>query len=155
MAEQLRVYRICRALHAADAFSGEGTRRFGGGWNSRGVPAVYTSASLSLAAIEYFVHLEPILAPDDLVWIAALLPAGEPAETVDKEALASGWQTDESATRSIGDTWTHKRRTLALRIPSVPIPTEWNVLINPQHPRMAAIHIEPPQPFRYDARMFR
>jgi hypothetical protein len=41
---------------------------------------VYASSSLSLAAIELFVHIEPTQLPGDLVSIAVLLPAGEPAQ---------------------------------------------------------------------------
>jgi RES domain-containing protein len=40
-------------------------------------------------------------------------------------------------------------------VPSVPIRAEWNVLLNPAHPRMGELQIEPPQPFHFDARMFR
>lgn len=152
---QLRVYRISRAMHATEAFSGEGARLFGGRWNSRGVPAVYTSTSLSLAAIEYFVHLEPQFAPDDLVWIAAVLPEGEPASAINPADLPSDWRANESATRDLGDRWAREQRSFALRVPSVPIPTEWNVLINPLHPRRSELAIEPPKPFLYDARMFR
>jgi hypothetical protein len=59
----MRIWRLCREPYAAEAFSGEGARRFGGRWNSRGVPMVYASTSLALAAIELFVHLEPGQAP--------------------------------------------------------------------------------------------
>ena len=31
---------------------------------------------------------------------------------------------------------------------------EWNVLVNPLHPRMAEVKIETPQRFVFDARMF-
>ena len=67
----MRLWRICRDIHAASAFSGEGARLFGGRWNSQGVRVVYASPSLALAAIETFVHLEPNLRPDDLVAIEA------------------------------------------------------------------------------------
>jgi RES domain-containing protein len=152
---RIRVWRICRAVHAADAFSGEGARRFGGRWNSRGVRMVYASTSLSLAAIEYFIHLEPMLGPDDLVYVSATLPAGEPALQLKTGGLPADWRSDEIATRELGDGWIHQRSSLALRVPSVPIPIEDNVLINPLHPRMAEMRIDPPQPFVYDGRMFR
>jgi hypothetical protein len=32
---------------------------------------------------------------------------------------------------------------------------EWNVLVNPLHPVIANVKIEPPQPFHFDARIFR
>lgn len=152
--EQLKVWRLCRAVHASTAFSGEGARRFGGRWNSRGVPMVYTSTSLALAAIELFVHLEPSLAPDDLMAISATLPEGEPARTIELSDLPRDWHADPTGPRRIGDAWIGSGASLALRVPSVPIPPEWNVLVNPLHPRWSEIRIDPAQRFVFDARMF-
>jgi RES domain-containing protein len=137
--------------------SGEGARRFGGRWNSRGVPMVYASTSLALAAVELFVHLEPGQAPDDLVYLSALLPEGEPARTLQAADLPPAWWTDAASatTRDLGDAWIAARSSLALLVPSVPIRAEWNVLFNPLHSRMNELRIDPPQPFVFDARMFR
>jgi RES domain-containing protein len=150
----MRIWRICREPYAA--FSGEGARRFGGRWNSRGVPVVYASTSLALAAIELFVHLEPGQAPNDLVYLSATLPEGEPARTLQSADLPPAWWTDNAldATRKLGDAWIAARSSLALLAPSVPIRAEWNVLVNPLHPYMSKLQIDPPQPFVFDARMF-
>ena len=155
----MKVWRICRSPYAVDAFSGEGARRFGGRWNSRSVPMVYASTSLSLAAIELFVHLEPGQAPPDLVYLSAELPEGEPARTVQTADLAAGWWTGDAlvgstSTRELGDGWIRSGSSLAMLVPSVPIRSEWNVLLNPLHPRMSELKIEPAQPFIFDARMF-
>jgi RES domain-containing protein len=148
------VWRLCRAIHAAGAFSGEGARRYGGRWNSRGVPMVYCSSSLALAAIELFVHLDPTQAPSDLVAISATLPEGEPARSITQEELPQDWWTDLAATRGLGDAWIGSGSSLALRVPAVPIRAEWNLLVSPLHPRMVEVRIDPPQPFVFDARMF-
>lgn len=150
----MRIWRICREPYAA--FSGEGARRFGGRWNSRGVPMVYASTSLALAAIELFVHLEPGQAPNDLVYLSATLPEEEPARTLQSADLPPTWWTDNAldATRKLGDAWIAARSSLALLAPSVPIRAEWNVLVNPLHPYMSKLQIDPPQPFVFDARMF-
>jgi len=152
----MRVWRICREIHAASAFSGEGARRFGGRWNSRGVPMVYSSTSLALAAIEFFVHLEPNLAPTDLISISATLPDGEPARTMQPANLPGEWWSEESltATRELGDEWIRSDSSLAMLVPSVPIRPEWNVLVNPIHPRLKELKIDSPQHFVFDARMF-
>jgi RES domain-containing protein len=120
---------------------------------------VYASTSLALAAIELFVHLEPGQAPGDLVYISAILPEGEPARTLQPAELPPAWWTGNAAagaatTRDLGDAWIQSRASLALLVPSVPIRAEWNVLINPLHPRMSELQINPPQPFIFDARMF-
>jgi RES domain-containing protein len=148
------IWRLCRAIHADTAFSGEGARRYAGRWNSRGVAMVYCSSSLALAAIELFVHLEPAQAPDDLVAIAAELPESEPARTIAPEELPAEWWADAGPTRALGDAWIRSGASLALKVPSVPIRSEWNVLVNPQHPRIGELRIERPQPFEFDARMF-
>src|SRR6266705_6285705 len=70
----MQFWRICRRGYAAEAASGEGARRYGGRWNSRGVRMVYASSSLSLAAVETFVNLEPNLRPADLVFIEGEIP---------------------------------------------------------------------------------
>lgn len=152
----MRIWRICRSQYATEAFSGSGARRFGGRWNSPGVPMVYASSSLSLAAIELFVHLEPNLEPDDLAAIGAELPAGEPARRIELSELPQNWWTnDYEPLRAIGDEWIREKSSLAIEVPSAAIRMEWNVLVNPTHPAAAKISIEEPQPFHFDARMFR
>jgi RES domain-containing protein len=155
----MRIWRLCREIYATDAFSGEGARRFGGRWNSRGVPMVYSSTSRALAAIELFVHLEPIQAPSDLVFISATLPEGEPVRTIHSADLPPDWFTGDAltgphSTRELGDRWIGAASSLALMVPSVSIRPEWNVLINPLHPRIRELKIDTPQPFVFDARMF-
>ena len=150
----MEIWRLCRAVHAAQAFSGEGARRYGGRWNSWGVPMVYCSSSLALAAVELFVHLEPAQAPSDLMAITAMLPGSEPARTIKPGELPLDWWTDAEATRALGDKWIRAGSSLALRAPSVPIRWEWSILVNPLHPRMSELRINPPRPFTFDARMF-
>lgn len=151
-----RIWRIVKERYAAEAFSGLGARRFGGRWNSPGVPMVYASSSLSLAAIELFVHLEPNLQPADLVALAATLPEGEPAQRLELASLPQDWCSDDlTSSRAVGDRWIREGRSLALEVPSAALRVEWNVLVNPLHPSMAQLKIDPPQPFVFDARMFR
>ena len=45
------VFRIARKEYIQD-LSGRGAELFGGRWNEKGIPALYTSSSLSLAALE-------------------------------------------------------------------------------------------------------
>ncbi|MBC8006624.1 MAG: RES domain-containing protein, partial [Prolixibacteraceae bacterium] len=40
------------ARYAGTAFSGEGARLYGGRWNRKGVPMVYTAGSQSLAMLK-------------------------------------------------------------------------------------------------------
>ena len=152
----MKVWRICKARYADEAFTGRGAQRFGGRWNTPGVPMIYCSSSLALAAMELFVHLEPNLQPDDLVTIAARLPQGEPAQRLEPGRLPSRWWTDDfEPLRVLGDRWIREQSSLAIEVPSAALRTEWNVLLNPLHPAMIKLKIDAPQPFHFDARMFR
>jgi RES domain-containing protein len=116
---------------------------------------VYASSSLALAAIEFFVHLEPNQAPADLVAIAAELPEGEPSLRWEGKSLPPDWWGEElGPMRDLGDAWIRDRRSLAVWAPSVPIRGEWNVLVNPLHPQASELKVAPPVPFHFDSRMF-
>jgi RES domain-containing protein len=150
----MRVWRICREVHAAGAFSGEGARLYGGRWNRQGLRVVYASPSLALAAIETFVHLEPNLRPDDLVSIAAELPDDLAVDRLDLNSLPRKWHEHESLT-AFGYHWIRAGKTVALHVPSAAIPGEWNVLLNPAHSDFQKLKIEKPTRFEFDLRMFR
>jgi hypothetical protein len=44
---------------------------------------------------------------------------------------------------------------LVLKAPSVLIPEELNVMLNPMHAEMRRVHIERSRPFRFDPRLIR
>ena len=54
----MNVWRLVSPTWAVTAFDGEGSRRTGGRWNSKGVPVVYMASSLSLAALELLVRID-------------------------------------------------------------------------------------------------
>jgi len=152
----VRFWRICRRRYAADAASGEGARRYGGRWNSRGVSVVYASSSLSLAAVETFVNLEPNLRPADLVSIEGDIPNAVEVERLGPNTLPPHWhKTRDESLRRLGDDWVQAGRSVALLVPSAAIHGEWNVLLNPAHPDFLKITFQNPQPFEFDTRMFR
>ena len=152
----MKVWRICRAIHAAGAFSGEGARLYGGRWNNLGVKVVYASSSLALAAVETFVHLEPNLQPDDFVSLEAEILEGLATERLDLHSLPRKWfALRDDSLRAIGDLWIRGGKTVALHVPSAAIRGEWNVLLNPEHPDFRKLRIEKPKAFAFDLRMFR
>jgi RES domain-containing protein len=152
----MKFWRICRRRYVAEAANGEGARLFGGRWNSRGVRMVYASTSLSLAAVETFVNLEPNLRPKDLVSIEGEISEVFQVESLDLKTLPARWyQTRDESLRPFGDDWIAAGRTVALLVPSAAIRGEWNVLLNPAHPEFSKITFYRPEPFKFDARMFR
>src|SRR2546430_517342 len=104
----IRVWRITRARHAA--FEGDGARRHGGRWNQPGIPVVYTSASLALAALELFVNLERPEPPGDLVAIAADIPEMLTISRVPASELPANWRSypPPEALADLGTRWAHE-----------------------------------------------
>ena len=151
----MQVWRISKERYRDAAFSGEGARLYAGRWNPAGVRMVYTSTSLALAAVELFVHLDPSEAPDDLVSISASVPGEVSLETIDPESLPANWRAMEHpGLREFGAEWVRSGRSCALKVPSVAVEGEWNVLLNPSHGEFAKITLHASKPFHFDERMF-
>src|SRR5262249_1395597 len=147
----MRVWRLSKAKFAESAFSGEGARLFEGRWNFAGAPMVYTSTSLALAAMEFFVHLEPGDAPSDLVSAQADIPGELPREKVDSRKLPADWRRlDNQDLQKWGSDWARSKRSVALEVPSAVVEGEWNVLLNPAHPDFHKIKVAPAKAFHYD-----
>jgi RES domain-containing protein len=149
------VWRLLTARFAASAFSGEGARLYGGRWNKKGVPMVYTAGSQSLAMLEMLVQDEPLRAR--YVIVPATLPTNLRIERVTSERLPADWR--DPGTREqlqmIGTDWARRRSSAVLAVPSVVIPTEITYLLNPQHPSFARIEIGKPEEFVTDLRLRR
>lgn len=147
----MRVFRLCQARWAANAWSGEGAVRYAGRWHFAGAPVAYTATSRSLAALEILVHLEIRHAPPGFVLISAEVP-GELIAVLDPPA---GWDAlpPGDAPRRAGATWLRSRSSAALRVPSLVVRGEHNVLLNPLHPDFGRIEIGEPEPFAFDPRL--
>ncbi len=148
---KLQAWRIVKAKHAATAFSGEGSRLYGGRWNSIGVSLVYTSSTRALAALESLVHLNP-----PVTFTYAAIPIEFDAALVEKfSVLPIGWMDSPAppSTRTIGDLWAREARSAVLELPSVIIPGESNYLLNPAHPDFKKIVIGKAEPFSFDPRL--
>ncbi|MDO8677872.1 MAG: RES domain-containing protein [Acidobacteriota bacterium] len=147
------MWRIATAAHAA--FDGEGARRYGSRWTPRGVAAVYASATLSLAALERFVHTDPDLEPADLVAMLVDVTDGFPIHSLEIGQLPADWRhyPAPDALGRLGGEWLAGARTAILAVPSVVIPHEWNYVLNPKHADFRRLAIGQPEPFSFDPRM--
>ena len=117
---------------------------------------VYASTSLSLAAVETFVNLEPNLRPADLVAIEGVIPDAIQTLTFDVKVLPARWyETRDESLHRFGDEWVRDGRSATLLVPSAAIRGEWNVLLNPAHADFSKIEFRDPERFEFDARMFR
>ena len=146
-------WRITR--EAFQALDGEGARLFGGRWNSEGLPVVYLASTLSLAALEYLVHVDPQQVPDDLVAMQVEVPEEPGVDRVLEENLPKGWNelTEHVACMAAGDAWVEAGASLALRVPSAIVPEEENVLVNPRHPGAGGVRVVSVRRFAFDPRL--
>jgi RES domain-containing protein len=151
----MRAFRLCRANYPA--YDGEGARRVGGRWNSKGTRVLYMSENRSLAVLEILVHLSASL-PDRYILGAADIPDDDTVEILDESRLSVNWSTfdprEQEGTRRIGDEWAAQQRSVILSVPSV-ILGERNYVINPAHPNFGRVAFAEPVPFRFDIRLFR
>ena len=143
--------------YEADDLSGAGAKATGGRWTAVGDAVVYTSETQALACLETVVHLNAgglplnrylvaVTIPDAVWAISRLQPAG---------GLPVGWDADPAGRVSIlfGSAWIWSGASAVLRIPSVIVPDEYNVLINPHHPDSRAISAVKIRKWLYDPRL--
>jgi RES domain-containing protein len=142
------VYRLCKAAHIA-LDGDEGARLWGGRWNSVGRPMVYTAATPSLAVLEVLVHLDlpADLLPDDLRLLTIEIPDDAPLRVLDGDAA------DDTDCIAQGDAFLDAGDALALRVRSVVVPQEWNMLLNARHADVARVAVSSNDPFRLDPRL--
>lgn len=154
--DALTAWRLVRPERGTrdEAFSGEGARRFGGRWNAMGVPVVYTSSTLALAALETLAHADRRRFAREWVAFELRIPTRDVLELRDAD-LPGDWRATpvSEGARRVGDAWIASAASAALAVPSVLVPVERNYLLNPAHPSFATIEIRPPRRFRFDARL--
>jgi RES domain-containing protein len=148
-------WRIVKQKHAHQAFDGEGARLYGGRWNSPGIPLVYTSESLALAALEMLVHLDQSRVLSSYVVFPVRFDASL-VTSVDEADLPTRWRDYPARPelQAIGDRWAAGGTSVVLEVPSAVVDGS-NYLLNPAHPDFRSLSIGPPRPFRFDPRLVR
>lgn len=149
----MRVWRLTRRIYLSEALAGNGAARVGSRWNSIGVKIGYTSTARSLAVLEMLTHVTRDTVPDGLV----LAPVEVPDHLVE---TASGLPADwnhlpySRGARRYGDNWVRSGSSAALLVPSVVVPAESNLLINPLHPGFSQVRVLDAENFSFDPRLF-
>jgi RES domain-containing protein len=151
------VWRICKRQYAPAAFSGDGGLRAAMRWNHKGPRMVYAAQSLSLATLELWVHIPTAEPLASYVSIAAEIPDDLPISVFEPETLPRDWREDAApaSLRDLGTRWLISKVSVAARVPSVIVPTEYNYLLNPEHTEFARIRMGEPMPFLLDRRMWK
>lgn len=145
--------------YVADDVTGAGAKATGGRWNRKGNAVLYTAPSISLACLETVVHLGAMGLPlnrylveitvPSVHWAARTKwPAPLPSALVGWDALPAG-----KVSLDYGDDWLASGAALLAEVPSVIVPEEFNVLVNPAHPDAASITARKVRKWTYDARL--
>ena len=157
-------WRIEYARHLAEALSGEGARRFGGRWNEKGVPVVYLSSHLGLAALEKFVHAAPGGRDVVLHAVAVEIPSRHVEGARRPDKLPDDWREAEPGvdTMAWGSQWARSRQSLVALVPSALLPLtcfehawEFNVMLNPEHAAMSGVRVLETAGYSFDPRMWK
>ncbi len=151
----MRAYRLVKARYADTALDGSGAKAHGGRWNSKGVPMVYASDSIALAALELLVHLHRGEILNQYRLYCLELP-DDRVMSLDERALPADWRRDPApmSTAEIGDEWAASLQSPALAVPSTVVPSQRNILLNPAHEDFQKLIADATSaPFDFDPRL--
>jgi RES domain-containing protein len=128
------LFRIAKTSHIRD-LSGMGARLFGGRWNTKGVPVIYTATSRALATVEYLVHIPMGIFSDNLSLASLEIPDAIIPEEIDIQKLPKNWNHYEAPPHlvEIEKKWITSNKSLLLKVPSAVVRGDSNILINPLH----------------------
>jgi RES domain-containing protein len=150
------VWRLARPEFATE-LNGEGNAKTGARWNSPGRGVIYASFNLSLCVLESFVHLHPLLRINlpEMTAVRIEIPDESSRLDIDLADLPSDLAGEEAEhrCRELGDGWLTAQEHLAFTMPSVLVPQERNLMINPAHRLMTKVKIISTERFRFDPRL--
>ncbi len=148
------VYRITKKEHSA--LDGVGGLYGPGRWHKKGNLVIYTSEHASLAAWEKIVHVTSFEnLPENLLLVKIELPDGIEIQSVPEKVLVKGWNHFPFARETVdfGTSFLQKKEHLALKVPTVIIPDEFNIILNPLHPNIRDCKVVSTVPFVFDQRV--
>lgn len=153
----ITAFRLVKKRHAPDAFTGEGSRRFGGRWNHKGTAVVYLSDTLALAALEQFIHLGREGLHISFVYFKVEIPERISVTSIEPGDLPEDWRREPppKSTKDLGTGWAESGSSALLRVPAVVVPTGFNYLLNINHPEVSLLKIGDPAQFTFDPRMWK
>ena len=154
----IEAWRLDRAKRSqAESFSGDGAAVGGGRWNRREIRAVYASDSLALAALEKFVNTQKDGRYAALVSYRIVIPSSVSIDRPRIDQLPRNWRVQPfpPETQDFGTAWLRKCLKAVLFVPSTVVPSECNLLLNPEHPDFIKIKILSRERFAFDSRMWK
>lgn len=149
----MRVFRIAKKQYISD-LTGIGAKTVGGRWNAKGIAVLYTSTSAALSILEVLAHLPAAFFPEDMAIATIEIPDKFVGSFIDG-ALPMGWDKIPPPIENHNFTmdWINQQKFVGFRVPSIIIPKEQNLLINPEHPNFKSVKIIEVEPFNFDPRL--
>jgi len=148
------VYRITGTKHASD-LTGTGAAMFGGRWNKKGTPVLYTGESKEIALLEIIVHTPPMLVPNlDVLKIE--IPDSISEITI--KSLPKNWKDYPAPTilSELAERWIKEAKTIALKVPSCVVFSSHNYILNCRHPEYSKrMKILKHENFHFDSRLIK
>lgn len=150
----MKLYRLVKEPYHHD-LTGKGAREYGGRWNRKGIPVLYTSEHISLSVLEILAQSSFRSIPEKFKLLIINISAKGTWEQFRPADLPSNWRVSPApqALADFGTQWLESRRSLLLRVPSVLVPQEHNILVNPGHSQFQDVEIEAIQDFSIDPRL--
>lgn len=150
--DKIKGYRIADRRHSI--YSGAGAERYGGRWNPVGRQVIYASENLSGAVLEILVHLNETPLPNTHVYIEIFSEDKIALEKVESHEFKVWDIYDDFETKQYADLWLEERRSAVLIVPSIVIPEQKNLVLNPNHPDFDKLKISKPKLMNWDHRLF-
>ena len=128
-------YRAAQTEHAEPVFSGDGGLYVAGRWNFKGRKVVYCSESISLCTLEWLSHNGLSVSGFSYYRFSINIPS-ELTRRLKVSELPKEWRLTPAMdkTRDFSEkTLFENKQYLAMAIPSILVPEEFNLVINPLH----------------------
>lgn len=152
------VYRISRE-EFSDDLTGIGAKLYGGRWNEKGIPVLYTCEFKSLTVLELLVHTPKEFKPPKYVILTIEIPdqfMGQ-IENFKVSDLPKNWN-NPIAPKLVNAWGTEKiinQKLLGFKVPSVILKSENNIVLNPAHQNFSRIKIVDKENYTIDERLIK
>ncbi len=156
----MRAWRIAAETrrYTSDDLSGAGAAKAPGRWNNDGEPVVYAADSIALAVLETAAHADPAGLPLNRFVVAIDIPDDiwSARQSLAAQDLPPAWSAIPAgqASTNAGSAWLGSLGSAILEVPSVIVPEERVILINPRHPDTPRISARTHRSCEYD-KLFR
>lgn len=152
----MKAFRLTQQRYSHQ-LSGKGASLNGARWNSKGYEMIYCAEHRSLALAEVLVHISLENLSSSYVMLVIDIPEKVSRLIMSADELPENWNhfPPPESPKRIGDQFIEEEKACILKIPSVIVKEEFNILINPKHSDFSFIKIDHIEQFRIDERLFK